>query len=148
MDIDARVITGPLEPWKEIQAFGSGHEELRRACGAMVVFVGTMRARNEGEAVRSMRLEHYPEMTQAHLEEIARQARDRFGLSAVLLHHRVGDMQPGDDIVLVAVWAEHRKAAYEGNRFLMEDLKSTAPFWKEETLASGERRWVEENTPG
>ena len=146
--MDARVITEPLEPWKEIQEFLSAHAELRGKCGAMVVFVGTMRAQNEGETVQSMHLEHYPAMTQAHLEEIARQARDKFGLSAVLLRHRVGEIHPGDDIVLVAVWAEHRKAAYEGNRFLMEDLKSTAPFWKEETLAGGERRWVEENTPG
>ena len=143
-----RVITGVLEPWKEIQEFLAAHAELRGQCGAMVVFVGAMRDRNEGEAVQSMRLEHYPEMTQAHLEEIAQQAQQQFGLSAVLVRHRVGEMQPGDDIVLVATWAEHRKAAYEGNRFLMEYLKSTAPFWKEETLAGGERRWVEENTPG
>ena len=146
--MDVRVITESLDPWREIQEFLSAHEELRGQCGAMVVFVGTMRAQNEGEAVRSMRLEHYPEMTQAHLEKIARQAQTQFGLSAVLLRHRVGEILPGETIVLVAVWAEHRKAAYEGNRFLMEDLKSTAPFWKEETLAGGGQRWVEENTPG
>ena len=146
--MDVRVIMDALEPWKEIQAFLSANPGLRSQCGAMVVFVGTMRAQNEGDAVQSMRLEHYPEMTQAHLEEIARQAKDRFGLSAILLRHRVGEIRPGEEIVLVAVWAEHRRAAYEGNRFLMEDLKSTAPFWKEETLAGGERRWVKENTPG
>ena len=146
--MDVRVITEPLNPWREIQEFLSMHTELREECGAMVVFVGTMRAQNEGDAVQSMRLEHYPEMTRAHLEEIARQAQDRFGLSAVLLRHRVGEIRPGEEIVLVAVWAEHRKAAYEGNRFLMEDLKSTAPFWKEEILAEGKRRWVEKNTPG
>ncbi len=146
--MDVRVITKPLDPWREIQEFLSAHEELRGQCGAMVVFVGTMRAQNEGDAVQSMRLEHYPDMTQAHLEKIARQAQDQFSLSAVLLRHRVGEILPGEEIVLVAVWAEHRKAAYEGNRFLMEDLKSTAPFWKEETLEGGERRWVEGNTPG
>ena len=146
--MDVRIIAEPLDPWREIREFLSAHAELRTRCGAMVVFVGTMRARNEGEEVQSMRLEHYPEMTQAHLEEIARQAQARFGLEAVLLRHRVGKIRPGEEIVLVAVWAEHRKAAYEGNRFLMEDLKSTAPFWKEETLADGERRWVEENSPG
>lgn len=146
--MDVRVTTDPLDPWAEIARFLSAHEELRGACGAMVVFVGMMRAENEGDAVQSMRLEHYPEMTQTHLEETARQAQKEFGLSAVLLRHRVGEIRPGEEIVLVAVWAEHRKAAYEGNRFLMEDLKSNAPFWKEETLADGERRWVEENTPG
>ena len=146
--MDVQVVTEPLDPWKEIQEFLVGQAELRKQCGAMVVFVGTMREQNEGDAVQSMRLEHYPEMTQAHLVEIVRQAQERFGLAEVLLRHRVGVIRPGEDIVLVVVWAEHRKAAYEGNRFLMEDLKSTAPFWKEETLEGGERRWVEDNTPG
>ena len=146
--MDVCVITKPLDPWKEIQEFLSGRAELRSKCGAMVVFVGTMRERNEGDAVRFVHIEHYPEMTQPHLEAIARKAQVRFGLSGVLLRHRVGLIYPGEDIVLVAVWAEHRKAAYEGNRFLMEDLKSTAPFWKEETLESGDRRWVESKTQG
>ena len=146
--MDVRVVEEPFDPWEEIREFLATHTELRGRCGAMVTFVGSMRALNEGDVVRSMRLEHYPEMTQTHLEKIARQARDRFGLSGILLRHRIGEIKPGDEIVLVAVWAEHRKAAYEGNQFLMEDLKSTAPFWKEETLVGGERRWVEENTSG
>lgn len=114
----------------------------------MTVFVGTMRDRNEGDAVRSMHLEHYPEMTQTHLEELTAEAVQQHELSAVLLRHRVGVIRPGDPIVLVAVWAAHRKAAYAGNRFLMEALKSAAPFWKQEELESGEKRWVERNTPG
>ncbi len=146
--MDARIVDQPFDPCREIQEFLSAHADLRGKYGAMVVFVGAMRSRNEGDSVRSMNLEHYPEMTQRHLENIARQAQDRFGLLAVLVRHRVGKIQPGEDIVLVSVWAERRKAAYEGNRFLMEELKSTAPFWKEETLESGERRWVEKNSPG
>ncbi len=114
----------------------------------MAVFVGTMRDRNEGDAVRSMHLEHYPEMTQTHLKELVAEAMKKHELSAVLLRHRVGVILPGEPIVLVAVWATHRKAAYAGNRFLMEALKSTAPFWKQEELENGEKRWVECNTPG
>ena len=146
--MDVQVTTEPLDPWQEIQDFLAGKDTLRKRCGATSVFVGTMRDTNEGDTVQSMNLEHYPEMTQAHLQKIAADAQERFDLTAVLLRHRVGEIHPGEPIVLVAVWAERRKAAYEGNRFLMEELKSTAPFWKEETLEGGKRRWVESNTPG
>ena len=145
---DIRVAEKVFDPWQEIVNFQANNPDLAKACGAMTVFIGTMRDRNEGDAVRSMHLEHYPAMAQAHLEELAAEAVKQHGLSAVLLRHRVGRLRPGDPIVLVAVWAAHRKAAYAGNRFLMEALKSTAPFWKQEELESGEQRWVECNTPG
>ena len=112
----------------------------------MNVFVGTMRQHNEGDAVCSMNLQHYPEMTEPCLREIVKQACAAHDLEEVLLRHRVGDLHPGDDIVLVATWAAHRKAAYDGNRTIMEALKSTAPFWKQEELVDGSKRWVERNT--
>jgi molybdopterin synthase catalytic subunit len=106
-----------------------------------------MRDFNEGDAVEGMMLEHYPGMTERHLERIAREATERWGLEDVLVVHRVGELRPTDPIVLVAVWSSHRKDAFEACRYLMEDLKSKAPFWKKELLESG-TRWVEHNTPG
>lgn len=106
-----------------------------------------MRDVNESSTVNHMLLEHYPGMTEKHLENICAQAASRWNILDALVMHRVGDLYPNDPIVLVAVWAAHRKAAYEANRFIMEDLKSKAPFWKKESLVEGER-WVEKNTPG
>ncbi len=115
--------------------------------GATAVFVGTMREFNEGDPVRAMTLEHYPGMTERHLESIVHMAFERWDLQDALLLHRVGDLHPGDPIVLVAVWSAHRRDAYEANRWIMEDLKSRAPFWKREELEQG-HRWVASNTPG
>ena len=145
--MEIRVMDGPLNPWQEIQRHQRRHPELAASSGALVVFVGAMRDHNEGDSVQAMHLEHYPDMTQPHLEEIAARAVAKFDLLDVLLLHRVGEVKPGEEIVLVAVWSTHRKAAYEGNCFIMEDLKSTAPFWKQETLEDGTQRWVECNTP-
>ncbi len=135
-----------LEPWDllhthEIRSTHSG------AVGATATFVGTMRDFNEGAAVERMFLEHYPGMTEKHLAGIEALARQRWKLCDVLIAHRIGDITPGEAIVLVAVWSAHRAAAFEACRFIMEDLKSRAPFWKKETTAHGER-WVTRNTPG
>jgi len=137
------------DPWLEAQKFQQDYLEEGKF-GAMTLFVGTMRDFNEGDSVLSMVLEHYPEMTQKHLESIATEALDKFEILDALLLHRVGEIYPNDPIVCVAVWSEHRAAAYDANRFIMEDLKAKAPFWKKETL-TGEKetlRWVEKNTPG
>lgn len=104
-----------------------------------------MRDFNEGTSVRAMTLEHYPGMTENHLEQIGQEAKARWPILDGLIIHRVGEVQPGDPIVLIAVWSAHRSAAFEACRFLIEDLKSRAPFWKQETLAEG-ARWVEKNT--
>jgi len=133
----------PFEPWAELAA----HQASLRSYGATCVFVGTMRDINEAAQVDHMMLEHYPGMTERHLEDICGQAAEKWDVIDTLVLHRVGDVYPGDPIVLVAVWSAHRKDAYEANRFIMEDLKSRAPFWKKETLDEGER-WVEKNTPG
>lgn len=114
--------------------------------GATAVFVGTMRDANDGDAVRGMTLEHYPGMTELHLAEICETAERRWPLLTTLVVHRVGHMLPGEPIVLVAVWSEHRADAFAACRFIMEDLKARAPFWKKEETASGER-WVTSNTP-
>jgi molybdopterin synthase catalytic subunit len=116
--------------------------------GATAVFVGTMRDFNEGDDVRAMTLEHYPGMTEKHLQDITTEARKRWDLDDCLIAHRVGPIEPGDPIVLTAVWSAHRKAAFEACRYLMEELKHRAPFWKQETLSDGTNRWVEKNTEG
>jgi len=115
--------------------------------GACSTFVGTMREYNGGDRVLAMQLEHYPGMTEKQLEEIVGEARKAHEILDGLLLHRIGNVYPGEDIVLVAVWSTHRKDAFAACREIMEALKSKAPFWKKETLVEGDR-WVENNTPG
>lgn len=133
-----------LDPWAEVSA----HQQSLRpgAFGATAVFVGTMRDFNDGEAVEGMFLEHYPGMTEAHLERIAAEALARWDLLDVLVVHRVGEIAPGEPIVVTAAWSAHRGEAFAACRYLMEELKSRAPFWKKERLREGER-WVAFNTP-
>jgi molybdopterin synthase catalytic subunit len=110
--------------------------------GAVACFVGTVRDLNEGSAVETMELEHYPGMTEKSLEAIARQARKRWPGSDVLIVHRVGVLKPLDQIVLVATTAMHRAEAFESCAFVMDYLKTQAPFWKKEKTEAGER-WVD-----
>ena len=139
----------PFAPWVLLgeyeQQTVNGHSHGKH--GATAAFVGTMRDFNEGDAVQGMFLEHYPGMTEKALEQLARQAIARHELLDVLLVHRVGELLPGEPIVLVAVWSAHRKQAFEACRELMEQLKSEAPFWKREQLDNG-HRWVDKNTAG
>lgn len=137
----------PFDPWLELVKYQDDDTRPVSGFGATAVFVGTMRDYNEDENVDEMTLEHYPGMTERHLGSICEDAGKRWGIIDVLVIHRVGVVRPGEPIVLVAVWSGHRKQAYEANRFIMEDLKSRAPFWKKEKLEQGER-WVERNTPG
>ena len=116
--------------------------------GATASFTGTMRDFNEGEPVSAMTLEHYPGMTEKQLEEIIAEAKSQWDIIDALIVHRIGDILPGQPIVLTAVWSAHRAAAFDACRFLMEALKSRATFWKKETLNDGNQRWVEKNTPG
>ncbi|MGR9107524.1 MAG: molybdenum cofactor biosynthesis protein MoaE [Gammaproteobacteria bacterium] len=136
-----------LNPWAEIRAFQEGCEELQGKFGATACFIGTMRDFNEGDGVSKMTLEHYPGMTERQLEMIVRSALQRFAVLDALVIHRVGDLLPNDPIVVVAVWSAHRGAAFDACRAIMEELKSNAPFWKKEYLATG-ARWVEKNTAG
>jgi molybdopterin synthase catalytic subunit len=138
----------PFDPWQEIAAYQRRAFGERTDFGATATFVGTMRDCNEGDDVRAMRLDHYPGMTESALEAVAEEAVAQWSLADCLILHRVGDLQPGDPIVLVAVWSGHRKAAFEACRWLMEELKSRVPLWKRETLGDDSTRWVEKNTAG
>jgi molybdopterin synthase catalytic subunit len=110
--------------------------------GAVACFVGTVRDLNEGQTVQAMELEHYPGMTEKALEAIAAQARERWPGSDVLIVHRVGKLLPLDQIVLVVTTAMHRGQAFESCAFVMDYLKTQAPFWKKETTEHGEK-WVD-----
>jgi molybdopterin synthase catalytic subunit len=114
--------------------------------GATASFVGTMRDFSDGGPVRSMTLEYYPGMTERHLHQICEEAKQRWDILDSLIVHRIGDIQPNDPIVLVAAWSAHRAAAFDACRYLIEELKTRAPFWKKEQLQEA-TRWVEHNTP-
>jgi len=113
--------------------------------GATSCFVGTMRDFNQGDEVAGMELEHYPGMTDRFLERIAAEAMSHWALLDVLVLHRFGRVLPGDPIVLIGVWSAHRGAAFEACRYIIEELKHKAPFWKRETVGE-DSRWVETNT--
>ncbi|WP_075258151.1 molybdopterin synthase catalytic subunit MoaE [Herbaspirillum camelliae] len=110
--------------------------------GAVVSFVGTVRDLNEGAAVSEMELEHYPAMTERALEQIVEQAKARWPIFDALVIHRVGPMLPREQIVLVAVTSPHRGEAFAACEFIMDYLKTQAPFWKKEQTPQGER-WVD-----
>jgi len=137
---------GDFDPWREL-----AHHQQQLAPGkdgACAAFVGTMRDFNNGREVRAMTLEHYPGMTEKQTRAIAQRAASRHQLSAALILHRTGRVAPADPIVLAAAWAPHRRAAFTACREMMEQLKSQAPFWKQEQTASaGAKEWVGQNTP-
>jgi molybdopterin synthase catalytic subunit len=110
--------------------------------GAIVTFVGTVRDMNDGSQVKGMTLEHYPGMTEKALEEIIAQAKSRWDLYKTLVIHRVGPLLPEDQIVLVAVTSAHRGEAFAACEFIMDFLKTAAPFWKKEETPEGSR-WVD-----
>jgi molybdopterin synthase catalytic subunit len=112
--------------------------------GAVASFVGTVRGQGgEDEGLRLLELEHYPGMTEKAIEAMIDEATRRFALRAARVVHRVGALEPGAQIVMVAVAAAHRQAAFDGCAFLMDYLKTQAPFWKKETRADGSTRWVD-----
>lgn len=137
-----------IDAWAVIRDYEASHTELAGKHGASVVFLGRMRDFNESDSISEMQLEHYPGMTEKYLEGIAKQAMQQWQIMDVMIVHRVGQIKLADTIVLVVVWAAHRAHAYAANQFIMEDLKSKAPFWKKETLTDGQTRWVEKNTSG
>lgn len=127
--------------------FDVGEEIARlRACdrsvGAVASFIGTVREVNDAASITEMTLEHYPGMTEPALEAIVDDARKRFDIADALVIHRVGTLLPGDQIVLVVVSSAHRGMAFDACAFIMDMLKTRAPFWKKERLPDGER-WVE-----
>lgn len=113
-----------------------------RAIGAVVAFVGTVRDLNLAHDVVALELEHYPGMTEKSLQNILKEAASRWSLQATRVIHRVGKMYPGDQIVLVLTASAHRGDAYQANAFIMDYLKTEAPFWKKEWTPEGPR-WIE-----
>jgi len=116
--------------------------ESDKRVGAVCSFVGTVRDRNEGDQVATLELEHYPGMTEKAIETMIDAAMARFDIFAARVIHRVGLLQPLDQIVLVAVTSAHRGESFQACEFLMDYLKTQAPFWKKEETADG-ARWVD-----
>ncbi len=134
-----RVQAQDFDVTAEISALTRGHLGI----GAVVTFTGLVRGESQGETLTSMTLEHYPGMTEAELARVEAEALERWPLAASLIVHRIGTLNPGDNIVLVVTASPHRHAAIEAAAFLMDYLKSRAPFWKKETTASGAGTWVD-----
>jgi molybdopterin synthase catalytic subunit len=131
----------------QTEDFDAGHEIARMregdlGIGAIASFIGTVRDVNDAAPITAMTLEHYPGMTEAALDDIVGEARRRFDIRDALVIHRVGALAPGDQIVLVVVTSAHRGVAFDACRYVMDILKTSAPFWKKERIPGGER-WVE-----
>ena len=135
---EVRVQAGDFDLGHEVARLRAGDARI----GAVVSFVGTVRDLNDGAQVAAMELEHYPGMTEKSLEDIAAQARARWPLYGTLVIHRVGPLLPLDQIVLVACSAAHRGDAFAACEFIMDYLKTDAPFWKKEQTPDG-ARWVD-----
>ena len=133
-----RVQSGDFDIGRELDALTGGRTDV----GGLASFVGVVRKTNDGQAIEGMTLEHYPGMTEKALEDICAQAHSRWDLIDTLVIHRVGTLVPGDRIVLVGVASAHRGQAFEACEFIMDYLKTRAPFWKKEDTAQG-ARWVE-----
>ena len=112
------------------------------ADGAVVTFTGKVRNHNLGDSVAALTLEHYPGMTEKALQEIVDEARSRWPLQRVSVIHRIGELFPGDEIVFVGVTSAHRSSAFAAAEFIMDYLKTRAPFWKREATEQGDR-WVD-----
>jgi len=136
-----------FDPWQELQIYQQAKPALAGKFGATSIFVGTMRDFNDGNDVQAMILEHYPAMTQKHLDAISSEAMQRWDILDTLIIHRYGDIRPNDAIVLLSVWSAHRRESFPACRYLIEELKTRAPFWKQEKTGDVVR-WVEHNTPG
>ncbi|NWC10299.1 molybdopterin synthase catalytic subunit MoaE [Pseudomonas agarici] len=133
-----RVQTEAFDPGLEVNALHAANLGI----GAVVSFVGYVRDFNDGREVAQMFLEHYPGMTERALNKIVVQAQERWPLLGLEVVHRVGSLEPGEPIVFVGVTSAHRQAAFDACNFVMDYLKTQAPFWKKETTADGSR-WVE-----
>lgn len=145
---EVKIFEEIFDPWILQKEYQESSMQGRADYGATANFIGTMRDFNEGDDVVGMELEHYPEMTEKQLHAIIDTVEQKWGIQNTLIVHRVGKILPAEPIMLVAVWSAHRAAAFDACRFLMEELKHRAPFWKKEQLSSGGSRWVEKNTDG
>ena len=133
-----RVQREDFDPGREIEALTRGRSDI----GGVVSFIGLVRDMAGGETITGMTLEHYPGMTEQQLEAIEAEAKRRWPLDQVLIIHRHGELKPGERIVLVVTASSHRDAAFDACRFLIDWLKTRAPFWKLEETGAG-ARWVD-----
>ena len=136
--IEVRVQSADFDLGAEVARLRAGDPRI----GAVVSFVGTVRDMNDGDQVAELELEHYPGMTERSLEDIVEQARARWPLYGVLVVHRIGPMKPQEQIVLVACSSAHRGEAFAACEFIMDYLKTDAPFWKKEQTPNG-ARWID-----
>ena len=136
--MDIRVVTGPFDPQAECAAFAAGRDDV----GALVSFVGICRAASGGDPVRTLQIEQYEGYTLKEIRRIAEDVAARLSCPDLLVVHRVGEIAPGEAIVLVAALSEHRADAFEAVKVLMDYLKTEAPLWKKETGPGG-ARWIE-----
>jgi molybdopterin synthase catalytic subunit len=134
--------TEAFDPASLLSQFSNG----RADCGAVVSFTGLARASTDGAPVSALELDAYPGFTEGAIEALAAQAHERFEVRDLMVVHRYGPIAPGQAIVFVAAAAEHRRAAFQAADFLMDKLKTEAPFWKKETGPDGER-WIEPRAP-
>lgn len=134
-----RVQTQDFDPGIELEALRSN---CAGQAGAVVSFTGLVRDLNEGEAVRQLTLEHYPGMTEKALSEIERKANSLWSLTSTVIIHRTGPLSPNDHIVFVAAASPHRKDAFQACEYMIDTLKTHAPFWKKETITAG-TRWLD-----
>jgi molybdopterin synthase catalytic subunit len=137
--VSVRVQREDFDIGTEVRRLTAGRTDI----GAIVTFTGTVRGGTVGGSISEMTLEHYPGMTEEELARVEAEAAARWPLQASLIVHRIGTLRPGDNIVLVVTASAHREAAFTAAAFLRDYLKSRAPFWKKETAADGEERWVE-----
>ena len=135
---DVTISATPISPEQLLEDMRRGNPRI----GAVVSFVGLMRDINEGDDVSGLFLEHYPGMTEKALQAIIDEARERWNLERALVVHRVGDITPEEPIVVVATASRHRGEAFQACEFIIDYLKTRAPFWKRERTAGGER-WVD-----
>lgn len=133
-----RIQTADFDPSAELAALRAQDKRI----GAVCSFIGTVRDRNDGSQVAGMTLEHYPGMTEKAIAAMVEQAFARFDILGARVVHRVGDLQPLDQVVLVAVSSAHREQSFQACAFLMDFLKTQAPFWKKEDTPQG-ARWVD-----
>lgn len=138
MSFSVSIQTEDFDVNKELAALRAGDPRV----GAVCLFLGTVRERNDGSAVSSMELEHYPGMTEKSISMMLDQAKTRFDIYAARVIHRVGLLKPEDQIVMVAVTSAHRGMSFQACEFLMDYLKTQAPFWKKEVTPEG-ARWVD-----
>jgi molybdopterin synthase catalytic subunit len=138
MTFSVLIQTEDFDLSREVEVLRSGKADV----GAVCIFVGTVRDRNDGDDVSTLELEHYPGMTEKSIEHMLNEARQRFEIISAKVIHRVGILNPLDQIVLVAVTSAHRGQSFQACEFLMDYLKTQAPFWKKETGPNGSH-WVD-----